>query len=164
MNARAHCYNLRLTMATASAARIDSSYGRSRKKRVFLFTFLILVLVIVVAAASGWYWFSSTARAALPQLDGEIKVAGLSAPVAMIRDAQGMPHITAATIDDMLFAQGYVTAQDRLWQMDVNRRFGKGELAAILGPSVLKLDKRHRILQIRATAEKMVAALSEIDR
>ena len=91
-------------------------------------------------------------------------VSGLSAPVTVLRDAQGVPHITAASIDDMLFAQGYVTAQDRLWQMDINRRFGRGELAEILGPSALKVDERHRTLQVRETAERLVAALSPADR
>ncbi|HZY74397.1 MAG TPA: penicillin acylase family protein, partial [Edaphobacter sp.] len=73
----------------------------------------------------------------LPQFDGTLPVAGLSAPVIVQRDAHGVPHIRAATLDDLIFAQGYVTAQDRLWQMDLLRRHAAGELAEILGPSLV---------------------------
>ena len=67
-----------------------------------------------------------------------------------VRDPQGVPHLTATNLHDLFFAQGYVTAQDRLWQMDVSRRFGQGELAEIFGPRLLPLDKRQRTLQIKA--------------
>src|SRR3954467_11675327 len=86
----------------------------------------LLVALAVCAGVAAW-WFHHTAVASLPQLDGTIKVAGLSAPVQVIRDAHGMPHITAQNLDDLFFTQGFVTAQDRLWQMDINRRFGRGE-------------------------------------
>src|ERR1700683_304327 len=78
-------------------------------------------------------WLRGAEKAALPVLDGELHVAGLSAPVTVRRDAHGVPHIDAATQDDLFLAQGYVTAQDRLWQMDVLRRASNGELAEILG-------------------------------
>ena len=78
-------------------------------------------------------WFYSMARSALPQLDGSVKIAGLSAPVTVMRDGHGVPTINAANLDDLFFAQGYVTAQDRLWQMDVMRRYASGESAEILG-------------------------------
>src|ERR1043166_9864975 len=106
-------------MATVSSAQVHTS-TRPRKKRVFILALLAIPLLLVIAASVGWVWFYSTAKSALPQLDGEIKVVGLSAPVTVLRDAQGMPTVNASTIDDMLFAQGYVTAQDRLWQMDIN--------------------------------------------
>src|SRR3984957_20668840 len=75
------------------------------------------------------------------------------------RDAHGVPHIEAATMDDLVEAQGYVVAQDRLWQMDMARRFAAGELAELLGPSVVEHDKLQRILQIRPTAEHLTATM-----
>ena len=63
---------------------------------------------------------------------------GSSAPVTVRRDAHGVPHIEAATQDDLFIAQGYVTAQDRLWQMDAFRRNANGELAEIMGPSLVR--------------------------
>jgi len=98
-------------------------------------------------------------RAALPQLDGELHLAGLTAPVTVTRDQQGVPNIQAATLNDLLFAQGFVTAQDRLWQMDALRRHAAGELAEILGPSMVEHDRQQRILQLRAAADRAVLAL-----
>ncbi len=98
-------------------------------------------------------------RAALPQLDGDLHLAGLTAPVSVTRDEQGVPTLEAATLDDLLFAQGFVTAQDRLWQMDALRRHAAGELAEILGPSLLEHDRQQRILQLRAAADRAVLTL-----
>jgi penicillin amidase len=109
-------------------------------------------------------WFYSITLSALPQLDGTLAVAGLSAPVTVIRDAQGLPTIQATTFEDLFFAQGYVTAQDRLWQMDIMRRFAAGELAEILGPGLVKHDREQRILGLRAVARRAAAALSPRDR
>ena len=86
----------------------------------------------------------------LPQLDGSLTVYGLAAPVTVERDARGVPHIHASSLDDLVFAQGFVTAQDRLWQMDLLRRHAAGELAAILGRSMLGHDRLQRTLQLRA--------------
>ena len=89
---------------------------------------------------------------------------GLSAPVAVRRDAHGVPHINAASQDDLFVAQGYVTAQDRLWQMDSLRRAANGELAEVLGPSLLQNDETQRVLQIRLTAERIYDHLPSDDR
>jgi penicillin amidase len=147
-------------MATTALGRLPVSRKLVLISRVLL---VLIALVLLVTAAFG-IWFYQAASAALPQLDGSISVKALSAPVTINRDAQGVPHITAASMEDLMFAQGYVTAQDRLWQMDVSRRFGLGELAEILGPDVLRSDKRHRILQLRFTAERALATLPERDR
>jgi penicillin amidase len=106
----------------------------------------------------------SAARDALPMLDGNQRVAGLSAPVTVRRDAHGVPHIEAATQEDLFVAQGYVTAQDRLWQMDAFRRNANGELAEILGPSLVRHDKMQRNLQFRLTARRIYANLPAADR
>ena len=151
-------------MATTSRAFYGpSSRNRNRFKGLWIAALCVAGSVLIGGLAAG-YWFYSAATAALPQLDGSVQAAGLSTPVSVLRDAQGMPHISAANVDDLLFAQGYVTAQDRLWQMDLNRRFGGGELAEIFGSGVLKVDQRHRMLRIRETAERLVATLSAGDR
>ena len=109
-------------------------------------------------------WLYSVARWALPQLDGTLNVAGISAPVAVTRDAHGAPTIDAANFDDLFFAQGYVTAQDRLFQMDGMRRFAGGELAEILGGNYLEHDRQQRILGLRVAARKNIEIAAAEDR
>ena len=93
-----------------------------------------------------------------------LTVPGLTAPVTVQRDTHGVPHITAQNLDDLWIAQGYVTAQDRLWQMDMLRRFAAGDLAEILGRNLIEHDRTQRTLQIRAAAEAATAALSPRDQ
>src|ERR1019366_287629 len=76
----------------------------------------------------------------------------------------GVPNIAAANLPDLFFAQGYVTAQDRLWQMDMTRRYASGDLAVILGPDYVKFDREHRILGLRQVAEKTVANMGIAQR
>jgi penicillin amidase len=123
----------------------------------------LLVLLLLVACAAV-LWLRAAEKAALPQLNGDAQLGGLSAPVTVRRDAHGVPHIEAATQDDLFMAQGYVTAQDRLWQMDTMRRNADGELAEILGPSLIKHDKAQRVLQIRMTARRIYANMPAVDR
>jgi penicillin amidase len=121
------------------------------------------LLALIVLAVAGFfvarYELRKQMRANLPQVDGTISVLGLSAPVTVQRDAQGVPHIHAHSMDDLLFAQGYVTAQDRLWQMDLLRRHAAGRLAEILGRQMLDHDRLQRTLQLRAAADRAFAAL-----
>jgi penicillin amidase len=128
--------------------------------RIFLWISLLVVVVIV----SGLGYAYLAARAALPQLDGNISVRGLSAPVKVTREGHGVPAIEAASLEDLFFAQGYVTAQDRLWQMDVMRRFGSGELSEILGEDTLKIDREQRILGLRDAAKKSLELATLRDR
>src|SRR4051812_4861250 len=101
-------------MVSTATPPIAPARRRSRG-RFFVRILLALVLLVVVVVAGGILWFRHAAYAALPQLDGAMKVSGLSAPVHVVRNAQGVPNITAASLHDLFFAQGYVTAQDRLW-------------------------------------------------
>ena len=115
-----------------------------------LATLAVLVVVAVIGAlAGGWIYLRWAVRSSMPQLDGTLAISGLSAPVSVIRDGHGVPSITASSLDDLFFAQGYVTAQDRLWQMDAFRRNANGELAEILGPALVGHDRAQRVLQIR---------------
>jgi penicillin G amidase len=123
-----------------------------------------LLTVALLTAGAGVLWLRSAAIAALPALDGDVHVAVLSAPVTVRRDAHGVPHIEAADRDDLFVAQGYVTAQDRLWQMDAYRRNADGNLAEIMGPSLVKHDKAQRVLQFRNTAWRIFANLPAADR
>ncbi len=148
-----------LVMSAPTATGVPASRG-STGLRIFLW--LILVLVLLIAGLIGYAYFM--ARSALPQLDGSIFAKGLSAPVKVTRDGHGVPAIEAASLEDLFFAQGYVTAQDRLWQMDVMRRFGAGELSEVLGEGTLKIDREQRILGLRAAAQKSLGAASPRDR
>jgi penicillin amidase len=133
---------------------------RSPVGRILRWLVLIALAILAGVVAYGYY----VAHSALPQLDGRLQVSGLAAPVTVTRDRQGVPTIEAASLDDLFFAQGYVTAQDRLWQMDVMRRFGSGELSEILGEDLLKLDREQRILGLRAAAKKAIEMASPRDR
>ncbi|MGA2351184.1 MAG: penicillin acylase family protein [Terracidiphilus sp.] len=141
--------------------------SRRRKRRwprILLWAAGGLLAFILLAAVAGVLWLRSTAKAALPVLDGDLHVAGLSAPVVVRRDSHGVPHIEASSQDDLFVAQGYVTAQDRLWQMDLLRRNSNGELAEILGPSLVGHDRAQRVLQFRNTARRIYANLPADDR
>jgi penicillin amidase len=146
-------------MATVSTP-ISTPRGRLRFWRALTF-FLIVVLFAVLGVLA---WFYSIARSALPQLDGNLKLPGLSARVTVTRDTHGVPTIDATSFDDLFFAQGYVTAQDRLWQMDIMRRFAAGEISEILGSEFLAHDREQRILGLRVAAEKTLAIASAAGR
>ncbi len=134
-------------------------------RRSTLVNILLWLLLAVVAIVTGALVYADyVARAALPQLDGRLQLSGLSSPVTVTRDGHGVPTIEAATLEDLFFAQGCVTAQDRLWQMDVMRRFAAGELSEILGEDTLKLDREQRILGLRAAAKKSIEMASPRDR
>jgi len=115
------------------------------------------VLLLVLAAV---YWL---AVRPLPKISGEI-AAPVSAAAIVRRDARGIPHIEAASWQDAIFLQGYVTAQDRLWQMDTLRRFGGGTLSEVFGPGPLAADRLSRSMRMQAIAEADVAHLAEDER
>lgn len=143
---------------TSSSANRPGILRRVRRGLVRL----LVILVIVVVLAGGWFYYAATAS--LPQLDGTVSVAGLNSSVTVIRDTQGVPHITATSLEDLFFAQGYVTAQDRLWQMDMWRRYAAGELSELLGADFLDHDREQRILQIRDAAQAAAAAIPAHER
>ena len=89
------------------------------------------------------------AHRVLATIEGELAVPGLKAPVEVIRDEWGVPHIYAENDDDIFFAQGYVMAQDRLWQMEMWRRWHEGRLAEVFGPEALDYDRRTRLMMFR---------------
>ena len=147
-------------MVTASTP-ISSSHSRRPIGRVIGLVLGSLLLLALLGAVA---WLYSVARSALPQLDGTLQVQGLSAPVRVTRDAHGAPTIDAANFDDLFFAQGYVTAQDRLFQMDGTRRFAAGELAEVFGEKFLEHDRQQRNLGLRVAARKMTESWSAESR
>jgi len=124
--------------------------------RKILLALLVLLLVVVGLPAG---WFIWRARHAVPAYEGEVKLAGLGQPVRLLRDERAVPHLYAANLDDLLFAQGYVHAQERLWQMDILRRTVRGELAEIFGARLLEVDKNSRRLGLGEVADRAVAEL-----
>ncbi len=132
---------------------------RRRSRRAVLLV-SALVLLVLLSLLGGRIWLRHAALDSLPVLDGNLSVPGLSAPVPVRRDRLGTPHIKAASVDDLLLAQGFVTATDRLFQMDLLRRHAAGELAEIFGQSLVQHDRTERILSLDVAATRAVAALS----
>jgi penicillin amidase len=146
-------------MATSAMPAIRS---RSYPSLFRWIAFFLSACLLAGFGAIGWVYF--LAHSALPHLDGIVQVRGLSTQVTVTRDAHGVPTIEASNLADLFFAQGYVTAQDRLWQMDTMRRFAAGELAEILGDDFLKHDREQRILGLRIAAQKAIEIASKADR
>ncbi|MGH9617155.1 MAG: penicillin acylase family protein [Acidobacteriaceae bacterium] len=151
-------------MSAFSPRSPETSYLRRQRSRWLLVGLLVLLSIVVLLCVGGTFWLRRAMRASLPQLDGQLNVAGLSHPVTVRRDAHGVPHISAANMDDLIVAQGYVTAQDRMWQMDMLRRYASGDLAEILGPKAVKHDRAQRILEIGHAADAALAAMDPADR
>src|SRR5208283_6007130 len=137
---------------------------RTSTARIALGVVIGIVALLLIAFLAFDFWFYRAVRAALPQEDGTIGLAGLTQPVLVSRDSLGVPTITAANLNDLFFAQGFVTAQERLWQMDMTRRFASGDLAVILGPDFVAADREQRILGLRQAAEKAAAIMDPAQR
>ncbi len=143
-------------MVTSPQTQPRPSRARRRRVRWVAYTSLALVLLLVAALAGSYVY----ARRSLPQVGGELQLTGLTAPVTVYRDEWGVPHIEAQSAHDLYMAQGYVTAQDRLWQMDLSRRAASGRLAEIFGEAAVETDKYFRTLMLRRAAEWSLEAYS----
>ena len=106
---------------------------RTKKFRRFRLLVILLVLLVVVGAVGGGWYGVRTVRASFPQTTGTLQLAGLQGQVTVDRDSKGIPQIYANSAADLFMAQGYVQAQDRFWQMDVNRHITSGTLASMFG-------------------------------
>jgi penicillin amidase len=120
---------------------------------------ILTVLIAVVGGAAWWLLIRP-----LPQVDGAASLPGLQKEVTVERDVWGIPHIRAGSLADMAEAQGYVMAQDRLFQMDVLRRVARGQLSEIVGSKAIPLDKQFRLLRFGPAAERDAALLDEESR
>ena len=144
---------------SSPADESTTSLAPRHRRRIGSWILLLLIIVAVVAGFFTRRHFRQAMNDSLPRIDGQLVVYGLSAPVTVQRDAHGVPHISASTMDDLITAQGFVTAQDRLWQMDLLRRHAAGELAALEGRGLLDHDRLQRTLQLRASADRAWQAL-----
>ena len=130
----------------------------TRAYRIFRSFVAGLFLLAGIALIVGWWIIHRS----LPALDGGVQVPGLKDAVMIDRDHWGRPWIRAKSVDDLVTAQGYVMAQDRLWQMDLLRRAAAGDLAEIFGEVALPFDEENRTLGMRQAAER-AAANSPVD-
>ena len=133
---------------------------RNPALRILYYAVCLLLTALIIAI----WWLYWIAHSPLPQLDGSVSVPGISSKVRVVRDGQGVPTIEAATLEDLFFAQGYVTAQDRLWQMDILRRAAAGELSEVIGEATVKMDREQRILGLRIAADAAEKNISARDR
>lgn len=131
-----------------------------RTLRLLRWLLVLLIVVVLIVGASGYVFL----RRSLPQTGGTITVQGLQAPVEIIRDTDAIPHIFAQNRNDTLFGLGYVHAQDRLWQMEFQRRIGQGRLSEILGESTLGTDRFLRTLGVYRAAEQAWRSISDDSR
>ena len=120
----------------------------------------VLALPIALLFAS----CSTIFQSSVPPRTGTLSVPGLHSPVEILRDSWGVPHITAENDHDLYFAQGFVHAQDRLFQMEMERRVSRGELAELFGERLLPVDRLFRHLGFAARAPGLVASLPEESR
>ncbi|WP_276532395.1 penicillin acylase family protein [Cytobacillus horneckiae] len=118
-------------------------------KKVSLWILAVVVAIFIIVLISANFYLNRS----LPEIEGEISLSGLSEPVTVVRDDMGVPHITAANNHDLFLAQGYIQAQDRLFQMDLSRRQASGQLSEVIGESAVKTDKYFRTLGLRRAAE-----------
>jgi len=144
----------------SSTASLPEIHRRHPALRVLYYVSCVLLVALIAAI----WWLYAIMRSPLPQLDGSISVPGISARVRVIRDEHGVPTIEAASLEDLFFAQGYVTAQDRLWQMDMMRRAAAGELSEVIGEATVRMDREERILGLRQAAESAEKNISVRDR
>jgi penicillin amidase len=129
-------------------------------RTILRFLIWALLIIAIVAGGAAW-WFIYRP---LPQLDGSISLPGLQKEITVERDNWGVPHIRASSLQDAVEAQGYVMAQDRLWQLDLMRRASRGQLSEIVGSLALKSDKQFRTFGFSRAAERDYAAMDKDSR
>jgi penicillin amidase len=126
---------------------------------------VVLAVVPLALVIVGYIFFVLSGTLIVrPHTDGTISGLGLQASAQVIRDARGVPHIRAGSAHDAAFAQGYATASDRLFQLDITRRFVLGTLSEMLGGSTMQTDQDARIVDIRGIVDREYAHLSTADK
>lgn len=125
---------------------------------------LAFVMLLVLLAIAAWVVWVTIGLRSVSQVSGTIRVDGLDGTVRIVRDERDIPHVYASTQHDLMFAQGYVEASDRLFQMDLIRRYVYGRLAEVLGPGALSADENARIPDIRGIVADQWTHLDTRDR
>lgn len=122
--------------------------------------FIGIIFTCIALAIIGYVSLKHLITKSFPQYEGELTLSGLHHSVKILRDEFAVPHIFAEDEHDLFFAQGYVHAQERLWQMDIARRAGEGRLSEVLGTSTLKFDRMLRTVGFRHIAEQLEQTIS----
>ncbi|WP_294391004.1 penicillin acylase family protein [uncultured Sphingomonas sp.] len=122
---------------------------------------VILICILTVVALG---WFAVRLERSAPRLEGNVSAPGLTAPVTIARDGDGVPTVTGNSRADLAYATGYLHAQERFFQMDTLRRVGAGELAALFGPQALAMDRKTRLHRFRARANQVLARIAPGER
>lgn len=149
-----------MTEPDANRTQPAPSSASPRRRRWFrrvVFVGMALMGLIAAGAAGGVWWL----RASLPQLDGQLPLPGLVAAVSVDRDGFGVPTVRATNRVDAARALGFVHAQDRFFQMDLLRRRSAGELAALVGPAAIGIDRDTRLHRFRHRAEVAINHMPE---
>ncbi|NOS75460.1 MAG: penicillin acylase family protein [Methyloglobulus sp.] len=124
--------------------------------------FLIrLIITVIILFSAGCFGLYSLLRASLPVIEGEYYLSGLNSQVTVKFDKKGIPNISAKSREDAFQALGFVTARDRLFQMDLLRRHMAGRLAEVMGPALKESDRRHRVLGFEQVARAIVQRLPQ---
>ncbi len=135
--------------AMGSVPKVEAVKPQRKRKVVRVIALTLLTLVSLAVIYGVWF-----IRRPWPETSGALSAAGLRAPVEILRDRWGTPHIYAENTHDLFFSQGYAQAQDRLWQMEFTRQTANGALSSILGADTLPIDRTLRTLGLRRTAER----------
>ncbi len=120
-----------------------------------------LLIILFLLGVGGYFYIQHLKKSVLPDYNATINISGLSAPVQVYRDDHGVPHIIAQNEQDLYTVIGYISAQDRLWQMDLLRRVTQGRLSEIFGKKMLNTDVLLRKLRMSEQAEKLYPTLKE---
>lgn len=129
-------------------------------RKFLLGVLAVLIVLVILVPLAGYFWL----RTSLPLTNGTVRVRGIDGAIEIVRDADGVPHIFATTDHDAFYALGYVHAQDRLWQMEMNRRIGAGRLSEILGETTLSIDKFQRTMGYYRAAQADLAIIEPRSR
>jgi penicillin G amidase len=147
-------------VAALALLNSNPSFLRVGLRTIVRIVFWLFGIVVVIGGAGLWWLVYRP----LPQLDGSAVLPGLQKEVTVERDRWGVPHIRANSVEDAAEAQGYVMAQDRLWQMDLLRRVARGQLSEILGKTTLPIDKDFRTLEFGRAADRDLGLMDKDSR
>jgi penicillin amidase len=150
-------------MPSTLAASAPAVAPPPRRRRLLRWLGGLLLLLLLVVAGAG-LWLRQQLLASLPRLDGEVAVASPQAAVEITRDRVGVVTVRGESRPDVAYGLGFVHAQERFFQMDLQRRDGAGELAALIGPPLVEQDRSRRLHRFRATARAAFALAPPVER
>lgn len=136
---------------------IEVDKKRKRFPKWIKITSTILIAIVLLISGTGLY----LTKKSLPSIKGNLEIGILNNKVSVVRDEKGVPHINAKNLHDLYVAQGFITAQDRLFQMDLSRRQASGQLSEVIGDATVDRDSYFRTLGLRRAAEDSLNSYSK---